>query len=523
MAIIDNRVTEDGDVLIIKPEVPVVGLISLYNFIDTIVGETQNDYFLKEFRYSVNGGVSFSEWAELTVENLQSVSVSKEHQFVIEYRYTRIGGTPGEELEFEDILVSGDRETLDYPIYDSTYFNDFFSPININIYGWALNVLEKLYMTGILPKYVQREVNKNNPLSDIDFISFWNTITHFFAIIVYFARQFRDIKSRENLLLEFLKNRDIIMSNADYAELLSMFEDYISTISQRGTYDSVDNELKNLIGYGGEEFLFSHLKPEEIGWCIGMSSPVWNNTEKMVNMIKGYEFTSEVVDLSKYPLRNPQYIDIVDEWMRVTGVPLGHSSGVAYDSDESKRILVDKAIGYEVSFFCKTPSTSVLFSFSLDCMDKDGNSESLRDVTSNSQSNVFFSNKSLDRADTLYHIRGIIYDELYRVDNDGVFSTDPKAVFYPEGHHLKFGVGSDIRYIVPKILLNSSSSSDTLYLSNIKIRPLKLNYTRGQLGMKNIINLILKNGSELSDASLRNRIRETMIPLNSFLKTRIYE
>ncbi len=88
MAIIDNRTTVDGDVLIIKPEVPIVGLISLYNFVDTTVGEDYpTDYYLKEFRYSVNGGVTFGDWQELSLSNIQAVEISKENQFVIEYIY----------------------------------------------------------------------------------------------------------------------------------------------------------------------------------------------------------------------------------------------------------------------------------------------------------------------------------------------------------------------------------------------------------------------------------------------------
>src|SRR5690554_6466361 len=135
MAIIENKVTAEGDVLIIKPEVPVVGLVSLLNFVDTTVNESATDYFLKEFRYSVDAGITFSSWIELTLPNIQSVSISKENQFVIEYRYTRVGNAPEVDLEFEDILVSGEIEELPYPIYKSTYFDDFFNVNDINVYG----------------------------------------------------------------------------------------------------------------------------------------------------------------------------------------------------------------------------------------------------------------------------------------------------------------------------------------------------------------------------------------------------
>ena len=213
MAVIENGSTEAGDVLIIRPEVPIVGLISLYQFVDTTVNETETDYFRKEFRYSVDGGTTFNSWTELTLVNIQAVEITKYNQFVIEYRYTRVGETPDTTISFEDILVSGDISAIEYPVYTKTPFSDFFSMNDINVFGWALNVLEKLYRKGmILPDYIQRADNNSN-LEDEDFIVYWNSITHFFAIIVYFARQFENFETNEILLEEFLKNKDLAFSD----------------------------------------------------------------------------------------------------------------------------------------------------------------------------------------------------------------------------------------------------------------------------------------------------------------------
>ena len=40
MAVIESRVTENGDVIIIKTNVPVVGIVALTSFIDSTIGET---------------------------------------------------------------------------------------------------------------------------------------------------------------------------------------------------------------------------------------------------------------------------------------------------------------------------------------------------------------------------------------------------------------------------------------------------------------------------------------------------
>lgn len=55
MAIIENRVTEEGDVLIIQPEVPIIGLLSLYNFVDTT-----DEYQIVEYHLFVKGNTSYN-------------------------------------------------------------------------------------------------------------------------------------------------------------------------------------------------------------------------------------------------------------------------------------------------------------------------------------------------------------------------------------------------------------------------------------------------------------------------------
>jgi hypothetical protein len=90
-----------------------------------------------------------------------------------------------------------------------------------------------------------------------------------------------------------------------------------------------------------EEFIFALLKSEETGWCIGKSSPCWNNTENMVNVIKGYEYTKEVKSLSKYPLLNSSFISIDGDDMKITSVSNGSSSGIDYNADATKKIITN--------------------------------------------------------------------------------------------------------------------------------------------------------------------------------------
>lgn len=522
MAIIDNRVTEDGDILIIKTDIPIVGLISLSNFIDTTSEESETDFFLKEFRYSIDGGLNFTDWITLNILNISNIQITKYNQFVIEYRYTRIGDTPEVELTFEDILVSGTYEELPYPIYNSTYFKQFFEVVDINVYGWALNVLEKLYQEGILPKYMVRGETSNNILEDEDFIVFWNSITHYFAIIVYMARQLRKISLNPILVEKFLINRGIEIGNSTIEELLYMFENWISEYSDRGTFqiirkkveDNVNGELLRLIGYiNPEEFIFAHIRPDEIGWCIGKSSPCWKGTENILNLIKGYEFTKEVEDLSLYPLIGEDYISLSDDKINIYSVPSSNISGLSYDNDQEKMIIVSPNLDYEISFFIEVTSTSTLLTFGIEGFDAINSSINIQSVVDGVNRNEFFVRKVLNQANKTYFIRGILWNK----DR----TLDISSYMYPGGVHLKSN--SNLRFIVPKIYLDNSlgNSSGNMKIWNIKVRPLNLNFSRGQLGIKEVIVSYMNTDKSLYDqVKIEDIIQSKMINLGQKFKAK---
>lgn len=522
MAVIENKVTEEGDVLVIKPEVPIVGLISLYNFVDTTDNESVTDFFKKEFRYSINGGITFSSWILLTIGNIQTLIISKENQFIIEYKYTRVGATPSVDLTFNNILVSGTTETLPYPVYNTTYFKDFFEVSSIEVFGWALNVLEKLYLTGILPEYMTRGEESSDILEDQDFLNFWHSITHYFAVIVYYARQYRDISSSSTLIELFLSNRDIEFGSATLEDAILLFNNYIEEFRSKGTFSIVnkksdgyttDGEFLRLIGFEDpEEFIFALLQNFETGWCIGKSSPVWNGSENTINTIKGYEYTKDVIDLDLYPLLNASNISIVGSNMEISNVSIGNKSGIYQDGDNTKRITVSPDLDYEISFFAKISNLNTPISFSLKGYDAEGGNVSFERVTNGDNSNDFFLKQVLKVSNEFYWIRGILYSQ------DKV--NDVNSVFSPSGVNLRSK--STLKFIVPNILLDNetgSTGTNKLALWNIKVRPLKIPFTRGQLGIRNIILTYLTNrNSKYSIDKIESIMRNNLINANTFLK-----
>ena len=528
MATIDNRVTEEGDVLVIKPEIPIVGLISLTQFVDTTVNESETDYFLKEFRFSQDGGINFSDWIELNISNLQSLVISKFDSFVIEYKYTRVGSSISLDLEFEDILVSGEIEDLPFPNFNSSYFSKFFNINNINIFGWAINVLEKVYSKGlILPDFYERGNGYSNT-EDEDFIAYWNSITHLFAIIVYYARQFENIKVNNVLLEGFLNSKDLLLpKDLNSSDLLYIYENYINEYKKRSTLSildqkengkEIDGELIRLIDHKvSEELIFCLFQNFESGWCIGKSSPTWKGTEFIKNIRKGYEFQNEVKSLDNYPLIEDQYLSIVDEKIIISDTLLsGVSSGIGYISgNESFKITIDPREDYEISFFIKQSSLQSGINFGCNVWDVNNNLLSFKKSTEDSSSNYFIQNFSLKVANQFYMIRGVLRNKDFNFD-----SSDK----------LNIGLGNNLRFsstsnkIIPFITYTANSSPSEVSIYGIVIRPLKLNFSRGQLGQRNLLYLLSVNNNDMySESQLKNLIQNKLLPYNCFLKLNMIE
>ena len=529
MAIIENRVSEEGDVLVIKTDIPIVGLIGLSQFVDTTVGEDLENYFLKEFRYSLNGGLTFSDWVTLNLTNIELVDISKFDSFVIEYRYMRIGNTPEVDLEFNDILVSGPKEDLPYPVYDKLYFSNFFNVNDIGVFGWALNVLEKIYSKGsILPDFYQRGDNKSN-LEDEDFITYWNSLTHLFAIIVYYARQFESISSNNVLLEEFLKSKDLILpKDLNAVDTLYLYQNYINEYKKRGTLSildqkengsSIDGELIRLLDHKiTEELIFALFQNFESGWCLGKSSPTWKGTEFIKNIRKGYEFQNQVLDLAKYPLIESSFISIVDEKIQISNTLTdGLESGIKFEvGNEDFRLIVDSREDYEISFFIKQSSLRPGIAFGCTFWDVNDNVVNAKKSTEDTISDIFIENYALNKVGEFYWIRGILWNSEKLFEGNQPFDINDK---------LNIGVGSNLKMnsqtnkIIPTITYTADSTPSTIDIYGVVIRPLKLNFSRGQLGLRNLIYLLtVNNNDQYSESQLKTLIQNKLLPYNCFLK-----
>jgi hypothetical protein len=71
MIINDNTLTEIGDAIFFE-STPIWGFVRQYTgFTENVDGITADRFFEKEFRYSYNGGITYSDWKTLNNTNLQ--------------------------------------------------------------------------------------------------------------------------------------------------------------------------------------------------------------------------------------------------------------------------------------------------------------------------------------------------------------------------------------------------------------------------------------------------------------------
>ena len=482
--IIENKTTENGDVLRISTDVPVLGLVFLSGFIDGTDGETGDVYFIKKFRYSKDIGVTWSEWQDLNQGNIQSVPINEKESFLFEYAYQQEGENG--ELYFNWVQLEGEVNQGDDIIYSKTDFKQFFDVNDVNVLGWAFNVLEKLYERGILPKYVQRDYTENSK----DFIDYWLSITHFFAIIVYMARQFQDIPKNKILFDLFLESKGLALSGEEtQIQREYLFANYIDEFRKRGTKNitstggTVNGEFMRLINYKNtNEFLFFNLVFQDLGWCCDLSSPMWTGTEQIVNAMKAYEYGEGVKDKSIYPLSgDTDNINIVEE-NGVTYLSLPETAGfngIEAPAEKDKLLKISPSLSYEIYFKVKASGNAsspdhIVFGVK-------GYNESVEEVDFyNGQTgevlNSFFDKDtplSLKKVGTEYWFRGVIT----RADT----VTKPNI-------HLNFENGvpliSDrsIKYFTPVIGQKYAAGDKTIMIRDIKVKPLDLPIERGYLG-----------------------------------------
>lgn len=386
-------------------------------------------------------------------------------------------------------------------IYNNTVFSRFFEQNDPIVLGWAENVLAKLTAEGILPTFLQKKDNE-------DFKAYWGTITHLFALIVIYSRKYKEIDSNKILFDTFIQNKGLITDLVDsQGQMEYLFYNYLEEYNKRGRLDIIGKEgeilgeLLRLIRYNSlDEFIFALLQPQNTGWVMGHSSPSWRRTNTIVNVTKAYEFTEDIVDLTKYPLLRSANVsltndrDIDNRLVKVMTFSGVQTVGIQSDPiDISKHVLIDPNISYEISMKIKISGLqNQNLKFGAIGYDSDHNPLNfsvLENANYASESNWFHSDTFLHliNENIYYEIKGIVlaYNQRY---------LSAPELNFPTGRALSMKQG--MNFISPVLIQERVAATNPfVYIYDFKIKPLELPFEQGYLGERDIIASYYKNNA----------------------------
>lgn len=482
--------------------IPLAGLVCVMRMARTDSGSL--------FRYSLDGGLTYTGWFTVNDESLKAcLGMKGTFEVVLDYvtdpkktpstdritfgRGTLVMSSDGNSVYNNivsdsawDITIGSDSSESVEPVvdsmtasnsevYDNTIFKNFFDANDLEVIGWAWNVLEKMYIYGVVPTYISRE-------NADDFNSLFLSITHIFAIIVVYARRYEKIENSELLMRTFLEQWGIVYETiSTQEERTNIFNDWISEFSKRGTSQIVgegvpNRELRRLLGYSKpSEFLFSVLEPCNVGWCVGYSSPMWYGTESVNAVSKGWDYGLDWLRGSEMrgvgSMQNYPVVGSLSRIATVDGYVFQTGSGRCglYSTDKSKAVEVYSGMDYEVTVWIKTLSDGAQnIDFGVNCFDANGGVLKQTSLTDLRISNSFF-DKDADHNPCLvpnvwYRLRGIIYNVLADRDQDMYLN-------FKGGRPLKFANGT--AYLAPYIIQDGQSSV-TMQIGGVTVKPLNL-------------------------------------------------
>lgn len=516
------RFTEELDTLILKSENPTIGVVKILSLeIESTEGE---GFFLeKTFRYTLDG-LNWSDWYSLSEEVLKSIDIKRNHFFDIEYKFVcrkELGSKEFNFPEFKSVGLIFEYEIPEEPkIYKDHFFRKYFSFYNHNSIEWSLNLLKKIYKLGILPKFIERRDNKN--WSDSDFIDFWWSFIYPLALRLNYNEVYKSLLWYPELLKKYLEQKGIFLgSGTGLGECVYLMSYSYDEISRRGSLSILENkrilpkEFSNITIRGElvrlidkkdtDEFLASIIYPEENGWIVGKTCPLFSETNFYKGYIKGYEFTEEVQDIGKYPL-----FDLFKyEVERFEGKQVIHfvtSGGIGSRDmkiDLSKLLNINSTFNYEVSLKFRTNSKRV----SIIAGSK------ARDIIGKEIEDPFVGGGNIS-IEKVLNVETINDEETISFI---VLGKDEENF----NNFLQFKKGLDPKYLDPFISLEGDAGSD-FYIWDIKVR--LLDKKPIFVSSSNEMFLYLKNNNYLYTLEeLREIIQSYLLPFSVNLNLNGYE
>ena len=497
----NNILSNIGDSLIVKISPKIKGRIQITSITETISGETQYRTLDKKFRISTDN-IFWSEWDDLTIQNIGAKLYVTENSLFIEIRYTRTGTDTTGEIVFERVEFDGTHKEIEFVA--PTLANSIFSKLigTSELQELEQNIFKKLYFRGIVPKYITRGDNVSYE-EDKDYVDFFYAVARFFSLIIRFFKRWENFRNDEELLREQIRGYNIFFdeSNITLDELKYIAENILSIIQQRGTemifvrkgdelpngkIAEIDGEAIRLIrSRVCDEIDYDSIPLWKMGWCLRNASPLYKGTSRSYNLNKTPENDEGFSDINLYNTHGTCALETLADGKKT--IQIAGAGGIMYLSGDNildKLIVMDSQMDYEITFAFRISSVGIgnvnKLKFSVrgyDILQRELN-DSFIHQDARSIDNVFFE-ESLNKfvPNVWYYARGIIH----------AYSTQ-----ISENDVTNIGFGQDLvfnnyftKYVFPEIQVTGDSNS-VVNIYDYKVRPL----VRG----KNILKL--KDGSE---------------------------
>lgn len=488
------------------------------------------------YRFSVDGGKTYTDWKVFNSSAVKEIGgLTDSFDLVFDYVYGSFPNMPEFNVFASNSLASENRNVQ----YDKSIFKLFFDNDDERVLLWSMNVLEKLFSSGIVPLYIKRD-------NQDDYNSFFLAITQFFAYIVIYSRQFRKLEDSDLLIKEFIEGWGIVYENINsLTERQYLFNNWKNEFYKRGTSqiissgEVIESELKRLVGYKSpNEFIFAILAPQDVGWCLGWSSPTWTGTETVNALSKGYDYgigytgenygdfmsfskneitldnegnsvtneirtshnweiqidegnipsryfedkTVGVNNIEQYPIIGSVTAEYLEDIYTLKPTGSGRS-GISSEVDKSKMIEVYVGLDYEVTVWVRAESLDPQnIEFGVDCYNYNLEKVKPVKVTDFRDSTSFFEGDTYQSPckvpGVYYQLRGIIYN----------VKTEKKPDFYlnfENGRPLRFM--DTIKYMAPYVVQNREGVVSDIHIAGICVKPINLPFSQGYLGQKNVV------------------------------------
>lgn len=370
--------TEINDSLIIRPATPVRGITLANGFFLEYEGNLKFD-----FRYSPDNGLSWSPQMSLTNDNLKRFAFKKNHWVYFELIITSQSSA---ESYFKSIEFDFDHHQPEVPqIYKEGFnYSEFIPYYNHFCIDWTLNVLQKIYRQGIVPKYIERGsdldwykseheggevVLCDDRWEDEDYIDFWYSLIYMQALRIWFVDVLNDMLWNPKILHNWLQSKGLILGSSIHLdELYYMMVYFYDEMFRKGTLSSfryrevlseifedasIRGEFLRLIDNNFDDENVTALIPSiDQGWIIGFSSACgYINTDYLFNFSKAWE--NKLTFIEKYPLYNGENVEFRDGNIIIKGGSELYAGIGLGDPDKRVSISPERNYYFYVRFSCE--------------------------------------------------------------------------------------------------------------------------------------------------------------------------